>query len=444
MFPPCIMRRSNDAGAVADLRSLISDFCIPRRHIATCAMSAALMLACALSAVAFDVTLTADEIVGTNTTYDNQSVLIDGAGVVVTLDGAHTFSNLCITNGAMLTHSQGTTGFSLYVQGDMRVASGASVDVDGNGWQGGLNADGSGPGGGVLINGGASHGGLALGASKSNAYGSLAAPVALGSGGGGGINSCLGGNGGGAVYLEVAGCLDVDGSISANGKAGTGNWPGGGGSGGSLWLTTGTLAGSGTISANGGGAQTRSGGAGRIAIVYGTNVFAGAVAAHAADSAGGAGTVFWREAGQTHGELVVDNADFTSNGELQRTPVHTSTVLAGLVVRGEAELTVEEGVVLTVTDNIELNGGHVTFVGTHASLLGTPILRVTGETGFLSVDRSATTVPTFSQVTIGSGGSLSHRPNTTQDVWSLRMAVTGDMSVASGASVNVDGNGYQG
>src|SRR5260221_8488307 len=41
----------------------------------------------------------------TDTTYDGQDIVIDGSGFTVTMDGAHNFNSLFLTNGAMLTHS---------------------------------------------------------------------------------------------------------------------------------------------------------------------------------------------------------------------------------------------------------------------------------------------------------------------------------------------------
>jgi hypothetical protein len=106
------------------------------------------------------------------------------------------------------------------------------------------------------------------------------APSDLGSGAGGATTCAggvcwaanVGGNGGGAIRLEVSGTLTNNGKISAGG--GNGGGYAGGGSGGSIWATIGTLTGSGTFTANGGvnssgGAQ--GGGGGRIALLYGNN-----------------------------------------------------------------------------------------------------------------------------------------------------------------------------
>lgn len=102
-------------------------------------------------------------------------------------------------------------------------------------------------------------------------YGNSAAPVQPGSGGSVNANS---GFGGGAVRIEAAGTLTVDGTIAANGQNAL-STHGSGGSGGSIWVTCLTLAGAtnGLIAAEGGngnyyGAPAA---AGRIAIDYNTN-----------------------------------------------------------------------------------------------------------------------------------------------------------------------------
>ncbi|MCL1856763.1 MAG: hypothetical protein FWF84_03860, partial [Kiritimatiellaeota bacterium] len=95
-------------------------------------------------------------------------------------------------------------------------------------------------------------------------YGSIAEPVALGSGG-------VSDRAGGAIKMIVAGDTVVNGTISATG---IGVWPtgqSGGGSAGSVWLITSTLSGSGEISAStfksgNFGDGFGSGGGGRIAI----------------------------------------------------------------------------------------------------------------------------------------------------------------------------------
>ena len=108
-------------------------------------------------------------------------------------------------------------------------------------------------------------------------YGSVTAPVDLGSGGGSSYSPGLGGAGGGAIRLNVTG-------RAASGREDLGGRRGGdqrraaaAARAGRISLTVGTLAGSGTISANGGMGNSLGGGGGggRIAILYGVYDFSG-------------------------------------------------------------------------------------------------------------------------------------------------------------------------
>lgn len=124
---------------------------------------------------------------------------------------------------------------------------------------------------------GGSYGGRGSG-SSGPVYGDPAAPLLPGSGGGAyPTGDYPGGRGGGVVRLEVAGIVDVNGTISANGTNGPGA-SAGGGSGGGVHITCSGLTGtSGVIRANGsnGNGSYGSGGGGRIAVVYDTGTQAG-------------------------------------------------------------------------------------------------------------------------------------------------------------------------
>lgn len=115
----------------------------------------------------------------------------------------------------------------------------------------------------------ASHGGYSS-AEDGRIYGSVTAPVDLGSGGGKY-------GGGGAIRLDV-GELVVDGLISATYDGGPHENEGSRGSGGSIWITCDTVSGSGAVHANGGGhyfadnpekaGAGYGGGGGRISLEY--------------------------------------------------------------------------------------------------------------------------------------------------------------------------------
>ena len=192
-------------------------------------------------------------------------------------DGPLAFMNLVVTNGAKFCHDAGQSGFEIIALGNALIASNASINVDGLGY-----GSDTGPGAGSECTSGAGSGGGHGGAGQAShnfepagwppivsagggTYGSSNAPITLGSGGGH-SSFDIGGAGGGAIRLTVAGTLQLDGVISANGLSAV--TYGGSGSGGSLWITADTLTGSGSINALGGAAASygAAGGGGRIAL----------------------------------------------------------------------------------------------------------------------------------------------------------------------------------
>ena len=259
-----------------------------------------------------------------DTTYDGADVVIDGC--TVTIDCEHAFNSLHIVNSAEVCHSPTQTqGLHLVVANDVVISSDSQLSADGAGY-----GPAAGPGAGQSIGGqtngagGGGHGGIggrgsSSGGEGGTTYGSIVAPTELGSGGGNRTWSggALGGAGGGAIRLTVAGALVVDGSVAADGPPRTNG--AGGGSGGSVWITCGSLAGEGTISANGATcgqsywANGGGGGGGRVAVYYNAEAFTGNVqavggAAVSPAKPGSAGTVFIKLASQSHGDLLVDNA----------------------------------------------------------------------------------------------------------------------------------------
>jgi hypothetical protein len=218
-----------------------------------------------------------------------------------------------VTVNGNLTHSENTTAetnkLNYTVSGDFTVNSSGTINVTSKGF-----SDGNGTGAGVSGSGGAGGGayGGAGGAGQTHAggvaYGDELAPDRLGSGGGQYGNAA--GHGGGAVKLDVAGTLTIDGPIVSNGGVGNyarisyHNHGNGGGSGGSIWLVTNTLAGIGMITANGGNAvdadsDAGAGGGGRIAIYFtednssfGTLTATGGTAYGGSGQNGVAGTIF--------------------------------------------------------------------------------------------------------------------------------------------------------
>ncbi|MCP3870849.1 MAG: hypothetical protein GY703_22685 [Gammaproteobacteria bacterium] len=198
-----------------------------------------------------------------DTTYDGHDLVIQGA--TLTVDGQHFFNTVHVSPGGMITHTAGREGFDLGVTGDLIIDAGGKISADIKGYGENL-APGAGVWGraGALFKGsGGGYGGkggdstpVSSGGSIGGAgYGSIMAPMALGSGGGNwSVSYGAGGVGGGALRITVGGTLALDGEITTDGgdAAQNSGHCGGGGSGGSIYLIAGILSGVGQISADGG------------------------------------------------------------------------------------------------------------------------------------------------------------------------------------------------
>ena len=163
-------------------------------------------------------------------------------------------------------YGQGVYRIVARIGGTFTVGAGASLDVSGKGF----NAF-EGPGRG-------SHGGVGWGYyfngvdwndehyyNDADAYGSIKAPVTIGSGSDGFA-------GGGGIELEVAGAASIAGTLLADGGGETGDdWNDNSyccaGGGGGIYLKAGSLAGAGTISAANGYLCYAGGGGGRVSVV---------------------------------------------------------------------------------------------------------------------------------------------------------------------------------
>jgi hypothetical protein len=239
-------------------------------------------------------------------------------------------NDVFIGGNGTLTHEQNTTPeeqqhkLFLEVGRNLTVEAGGSIDVSGKGYQSG---EGFGPGTSDDSGGGGAYGGNGGDAGRNGiggqAYGSISAPVSIGSGGGNGYphNQESGGLGGGAIKINVLGTATINGTISADGDIGTAyasNSPGGG-SGGSIWLDFNTAQGTGNITSNGGNGLNNNygggggGGGGRIAIYFQSstlNSFS-AYGGYGYQS-GGAGTIFKKASTDTYGHLAVANNEITN------------------------------------------------------------------------------------------------------------------------------------
>lgn len=187
-------------------------------------------------------------------------------------------SNIVITNNATVTIDDPDSQIVISAL-NLTIDSGAKISAP-NGGPGGNCTSNPGPascwapspGGGYCNStwgqgGGGAHGGnggrgykLAGGyVPGGSSHGSPTEPTTRGGGGGGSTigKSYIGGDGGGALKLNITETLTVNGEIESNGNNGTGRaseslYHGGGGAGGSVWIIAGSGSGNGTISADGG------------------------------------------------------------------------------------------------------------------------------------------------------------------------------------------------
>ena len=392
------------------------------------------------------------EIDSSFTVVDNVDVIFNGTLEINNDPGMTVSGNVSVASGGTLTHADNSSTeadkMMLTVGGNLTIAQGAEIDVEGKGYEVGY-----GPGNPPDSYLGGSHGGYGgtyssytgLGA----VYGSYTSPTNLGSGG----DTYGDSEGGGAVRLVVDGLCTVDGTINADGKtAGSATT----GSGGSVYITCGTFAGSGTVSANG-GYGTRSdlggGGGGRVAVILTNGTTFGSVTLQALPAwmgvwKPGAGTVYTKTSTQTYGTLKVDNNNLSSlstEGSGKGTPIPNGETwdVEGLVLLNNANL--------RVTNNTTLNfRGAKSFAGSESNAyLIVEDGGTLGIAGDLTVS-SVTVMPHWdatlaglTNLTIGANGILSHLPNVNASAaYKLRLDIPGNLDVQSGGKVDVTGRGH--
>ncbi len=356
-------------------------------------MISVVLLLCTTGPVLAQVTFTTDTHIPTDDDqYDNQDLVVDGC--TVTIDGAHAFASLELTNAGVLTHSGNTSEqvntMSLTIAGDLTVPADCAINVNGRGYTSN-NGPGAGPS--AYYSAGAGHGGyggnssyLSLGGP---ACGDVLAPTTLGSGGGNG------GAGGGAIMLDVAGTCAIDGIVSANGN--TGSSHGGGGAGGSVYIIAGVLSGSGGITANGGdvsNANSGSGAGGRIAVVFGVSEFSGNMVVRCGnngDHRGAAGTIYTRRSDESVGHVLVDNAGISGAWTPLTSPEEFAlTIRNGAIAYPDEPLTLAE---LTVGANGRLTHRSAVEAGTEVHVVGDASVAVDGSIDVSGLGHGASSGP---------------------------------------------------
>jgi hypothetical protein len=321
---------------------------------------------------------------GTNTSwagFGTADLTVRGGGVVASSISQTVGELVLASNGWVLLSVTNGTVPVLTISRDAIVQAGCGIIADGTGsparqGQGAgryvsTSSGYVGSGGGYGGSGGSSGGTQPV--AGGTYYGSATTPNTPGSGGGASGYPYAGGEGGGGIFLNVAGTLRVDGRISAGGGAAI--IPNlGGGSGGSIWLTAGTLAGGGVILANGGlgNGLGGGGGGGRIALQYSTNVFLGVLSAYGGSgyTPGGAGTIYSKANNQLPGQLLVDNGgqagtntSWTESGGMDLTvkggaviALPNSQAFSNLLVASNGWITPTRQL-LTVTGNATVQAG---------------------------------------------------------------------------------------
>ena len=276
--------------------------------------------------------------------------------------------NVVFRSGSSLTHSAHASSdtskkYSVNISstGDITIESGVSISVTDKGF---AKARGPGYGGGAA-GPVPTHGGRFSGWGTDKAcYGSILAPVTLGSGG-------YGKWGGGAVKISAAGTITLNSNISANSSAGQyAN------SAGSVYLVCSRFLGTGSVTATAGNYSSSYGGSGgRVAIVQtqatdfsGWSGVAQARGAYYSDTTkrlGGAGPVYMKSAGS--GAVIFEDRRFVTNAEAQ-VPMaddgDASTVYSDLdfivpsnmTISLRANITVRDLDLQSTTSRIRLNG----------------------------------------------------------------------------------------
>ena len=358
-----------------------------------------------------------------------------------------TITNDLTINAGTWTHQDNSTAetnrLKVSVGGDLTVGASGTISADGLGYDAN-----NGPGKGSSGHDSGGYGGVGGdngGGPTGMTYGSITAPVNLGSGG----NAS---SGGGAIYLTVTGTSTINGVITSDGLS-TGT--GGKGSGGSAYLTTGRISGSGTIRADGGdGVDGRSGGGGgRIAVVLTTSGadfsgFSGSMTTYGGDSTGtqdgAAGTIYKESEPQASGTgtLTIDDNDLTvARGVYTLMPV-------SVTVHDFSTITIQNKGHLAVDSDDTFNFGATTISGEGRDSAYITIVNATGVTfpnpysiaGYTLVADGLSSVT--GNWTITATGRLSHSDNSAAETYKINLTINGNLTVDAGGEINADGLGY--
>ena len=392
------------------------------------------------------------------TVVSNVYVVANGTLEINDDPGMTVSNDMTVSSGGIVAHKDNESTeenrMILTVEGDCTIAAGGKIDVTGLGYD-----VGKGPGVPSIPYAGGSYGGRGGYNSSTEVqlgetYGSLVAPTNCGSG-----SVTLGTSGGGAIRITVGGTMTVNGGILANGAVtGEDTDPYGGGSGGSVFITTANFGGSGSVTANGAlGAYANThgaGGGGRVAVVLTSGSTFGSVLLTADRGAGTnntggslayscAGTVYTKTPSQAYGTVKVDNSGkglFNPGGYLTpgtRIPAGDTWQVDSLELVNGGTLWIDDTSTLIVTNTSPST--------TNGYLINEGTLSVPGDFVVSSVTLMPLAGSVFSgltNLTIDSSAVVSHIKNSTAEDWTLEMDIPGNLTIPGGASIDVDGLGY--
>ncbi len=365
--------------------------------------------------------------------------------------------DMAIASGAV-THREHTAAYKvdqyrlrIDVGGDLTVASGAKITARAKGSYG------------QRSEGQAAYGGSYNGVSS---WGSLIEPYGIGSSANDyGTYTCWAG---GAIWIEVAGATTLDGSINANGIAARGANDTHAGSGGAVFLKSGSLSGSGKISADcentDRSSNTKSAAGGRVSILLTNGELSSfpyanitAVAGNTSyGNVGGVGTVLVRTPQKPNGVLYLrDRTDKYSMygyrpqpNQLTRIPAEQTWVVDGIVFGDNAILRVPTGTTLDLRGGLEsISSTGNTLDESGLIVDGGTLLLPAAETHTISgkwiFEPKDFALEGNLVVTNGAGvGTLLLYSDTSNNVRTCSLAVSGNMHVASGAYLRAVRGGY--
>lgn len=404
------------------------------------------------------------------TVESGKTLTFSGSNTCVTAETVTVYGTLThITNTA--TAAPWTPDGRVYIVcSNFTLAAGGVIDLDGRGYQGGVDRVGYGPGGGFMSDwgGGGGHGGMG-GITWNGTMGgiqndSVEAPILPGSSGGAGYPAGIkGGSGGGVLRLDASGEVRIDGLVKANGApspyAGS---TGGAGAGGSLYITCRIFNGNGSVMALGGtgllyraDGRSGAGGGGRISIVYDTIAQAGvapvpSIFFELKGGLGGPSPFSFAQPGSLYlSDASVFNPSLITNAMHLVISNRTTWTPSAITVR-DAWFMVQSNLAVTVGGDVLVDGANGRFELYPAAALACSTLTVTnGASGYFYAAATNGSGPDYGgQVQVAGGMVIA----TNSAVYAISDATSGGsvqfmvntLTINPGGRLSADGYGFRG